>query len=52
MLAGTILFAAVQGVVGDRGVVDLVFTMGHYCTISTVLNVFNVPSPKAFFDEP
>ncbi len=38
--------AQVVKLVGDRGVADLVGTIGYYCLISLTLNAFDVPLPE------
>jgi 4-carboxymuconolactone decarboxylase len=40
-------YAAVHDRFGDRGVIDLVGTLGHYGLISMVLNVARVPIPAS-----
>jgi 4-carboxymuconolactone decarboxylase len=39
-------FAAVKDRFGERGVVELVATMGHYCMVSMILNVDRHPIPE------
>lgn len=39
-------FAAVKDRFGERGVVELVATMGHYCLVSMILNVDRHPIPE------
>jgi hypothetical protein len=38
-------YAAVLDAIGEVGVAELVFTMGHYHNICMLLNAFNVPIP-------
>ena len=38
-------YKRVHGVVGDRGMVELVGILGYYTGVSMVLNAFNVPLP-------
>ena len=38
-------FAAVKDRFGERGVVELIATMGHYCLVSMILNVDRHPVP-------
>jgi len=38
-------YKRVQGVLGDRGIVELTGILGYYTGVSMVLNVFNVPLP-------
>ena len=48
-------YKRVQGVVGDRGMVELVGILGYYVSVSMILNVFNVPLPEGaarHFPEP
>jgi 4-carboxymuconolactone decarboxylase len=48
-------YKRVQGVLGDRGIVELIGILGYYTGVSMVLNVFNVPLPDGaapYFAEP
>lgn len=36
-------FAAVHGVLGDRGIAELTAAVGYYCLLACVLNAFEVP---------
>jgi 4-carboxymuconolactone decarboxylase len=38
-------FAAVKDRFGERGVIELIATMGHYCMVSMILNVDRHPVP-------
>jgi 4-carboxymuconolactone decarboxylase len=40
------VFAAVKGRFGERGVVELIATVGHYCLVSMILNVDRHPIPE------
>lgn len=39
-------FAAGKELVGEKGLVELVSTVGYYCLISMTLNLFEVPLPE------
>ena len=43
---GDAAFAAVRDRFGERGVVELIATMGHYCLVSMILNVDRHPIPE------
>jgi 4-carboxymuconolactone decarboxylase len=48
-------YKRLQGVVGDRGAVELTGVLGYYAGVSMILNVFNVPLPDGaapYFAEP
>jgi 4-carboxymuconolactone decarboxylase len=48
-------YKRLQGVVGDRGAVELTGVLGYYAGVSMILNVFNVPLPEGaapYFAEP
>src|SRR6516162_9571410 len=48
-------YKRVQGVVGDKGAVELTGILGYYAGVSMILNVFNVPLPDGaapYFAEP
>jgi 4-carboxymuconolactone decarboxylase len=48
-------YKRVQGVLGDRGTVELTGILGYYAGVSMTLNVFNVPLPDGaapYFAEP
>ena len=48
-------YKRLQGVVGDRGAVELTGILGYYAGVAMILNVFNVPLPEGaapYFAEP
>jgi 4-carboxymuconolactone decarboxylase len=48
-------YKRVQGILGDKGAVELVGILGYYTAVSMILNVFNVPLPEGtapYFAEP
>jgi 4-carboxymuconolactone decarboxylase len=38
-------FAAAEALLGETGMVELAALVGYYCTISMILNLFEVPLP-------
>lgn len=52
---GDRIYKRVQGLLGDRGIVELVGLLGYYASVSMILNTFNVPLPEGatrYFPEP
>ena len=39
-------YAAIRDRFGERGVVDLIYTVGHYSTVALILNVDRYPVPE------
>src|SRR5215475_10776407 len=39
-------YKRVQGILGDKGTVELIGTLGYYAAVSMILDVFNVPLPQ------
>ena len=40
------LFSAAKAAFGLQGIVDIIYLAGCYCTVSSLLNTFNVPAPE------